>query len=273
MGHDEKIITCEFMGGLGNQLFQAAHVIAQSYRTKRSPLFRPKSETNRQGREIKNYVDNIFSKLKFVDIINNCDVVREIDWSYNQVQPLDKNTTFWGYFQSEKNFEEYKKQIVDLFKPKQEFISKIYGLYPRIMNEKTISVHVRRGDSFSAQNIHPMVTKSYIDKCLGLLEEYSHIFCFSDDKEWVKNNLDYENITFVEGLEDYEELWMMSLCQFNIIPNSTFSWWAAYLNQNPNKRVMVPSIWFGPDGPENYKDIYVPDWEIIQVINDNGWLI
>lgn len=50
MRHDEKIITLEFMHGLGNQLFQAAHVIAQSYRTKRSPLFRPKSETNRQGR-------------------------------------------------------------------------------------------------------------------------------------------------------------------------------------------------------------------------------
>ncbi len=89
----------------------------------------------------------------------------------------------------------------------------------------------------------------------------------------VRDNLNYEESTIVEGLEDYEELWSISFCQNNIMSNSSFSWWGSYLNKNNNKKVFVPSIWFGPNGEKNYQDIYEKEWIKINVNFKNGKLI
>lgn len=269
----KKIISCNLMGGLGNQMFQAAHAYAQSLRFNRPCVLLPNSNTQRQGREIKHYLQNIFSKFSFVNELPEFDSIYEGEWYYKNILPSEGNTVFHGYFQSEKNFYGFKDEIIDIFSPSKKFITKILETYPQLNEQFTVSIHVRRGDSFSAQNVHPMVTKNYIDKCLLELGNYSHIFCFSDDKQWVKDNLKYENIIFVDDLEDYEELWMMSICKNNIISNSTFSWWSAYLNKNEYKKVFVPSVWFGEDGPKIYEDIFVPTWTKIEVTNKEGWLI
>lgn len=269
----KEFISCSFMGGLGNQMFQAAHAYAQSLRFNRPCLLSPHSNTQRQGREIKYYLQNIFSKFTFTNDLIDFDTVHEGEWFYKNIEPTENNTVFYGYFQSDKNFYGYTNEIIDMFSPDENFITKILNLYPQLNQPSTVSIHVRRGDSFSAQNVHPIITKNYIDKCLIELKEYTYIFCFSDDKEWVKENLKYDNIIFVEGLEDYEELWMMSICKNNIISNSTFSWWSAYLNTNEDKKIYVPSVWFGEDGPQNYSDIFVSEWKKIQVVNDGGWLI
>ena len=75
------------------------------------------------------------------------------------------------------------------------------------------------------------------------------------------------------GLEDYEELWAISLCNHNIMSNSSFSWWGSYLNKNKDKRIFVPSLWFGPKGEKNFDDVYEPEWEKINVLYNNGKLI
>ena len=124
----------------------------------------------------------------------------------------------------------------------------------------TLSLHIRRGDYLKINHVLPIIDKSYIEYCVSQFQNYSKLLIFSDDKEWAKNNLNFENSIIVENLEDYEELWLMSLCDNNIMSNSTFSWWASYINKK-NNRVLCPSIWFGPSGHKNYDNIFEPTWE------------
>ena len=78
----------------------------------------------------------------------------------------------------------------------------------------------------------------------------------------VKENLNFPSVIFVNEPEDYLELWLMGLCQNHIMSNSTFSWWGTFLNKKLNKKIVAPSRWFGPRGPEA-KDIYESYWTTI----------
>ena len=80
-----------------------------------------------------------------------------------------------------------------------------------------------------------------------------------------------KNCTIVDE-KDYIELWLMSLCKNNILSNSSFSWWGSYLNENKNKIVVAPSVWFGPNGPKIFSDIFEPYWKIINVLSYEGEL-
>lgn len=267
-----KLISSYLKGGLGNQLFQAAHALSQGMINNREVVFLPESYTPMQGRQTKNYVNNIFRNLKFVDRLDNFTRVNEKTWEFNKVNVIQENTLFDGYFQSSKNFFGYDEYIKKIFSPTELFIDEIKKIHPELRIDNTLSIHIRRGDCFLNQDIHPIANEKYIEKALSKIENYSHVFIFSDDKNWVKNSLKFNNVTYVDD-EDYKELWTMSLCKNNIIVNSTFSWWASFLNPNKDKKIIAPSIWFGPRGPRNYKDIYEPYWTLVDVFYDNGWLI
>ena len=149
--------------------------------------------------------------------------------------------------------------------------NKIYSLYPDLKYNNSISLHVRRGDYLSKPDYHPVVSKSYFDKCLNLIGEYDRIYVFSDDKEWVRDNLNYDKMIIVDGLYDYEDIWMMSLCKTNIISNSSFSWWGGFLSKHT--QVYAPSVWFGPMGPKNHFDLYKPEWKIVATEYSNGSIL
>jgi hypothetical protein len=226
------------------------------------------------GNQPTKYLNNIFKNIKFDNITEKLERVAEPSWSYSQINLLYyKSIEFYGYFQSGKNFENNKEKIIQLFSPDKQFIEKIKRLYPNILSKNSISIHVRRGDYLTISDILPTIDKTYIDQALNKLNNEGSIFIFSNDKKWVEENLNYENSTIVMGLEDYEELWAMSLCNHNVMSNSSFSWWASYLNKNTNKKVFAPSIWFGPKGEKNFDDIYEPEWEKIKVLYNSGKLI
>lgn len=268
-----KFISCNFMGGLGNQMFQAAHAVSQGLRTKRETIFLKNSFTPMQGNQTSNYINNVFRNLNFVEKLpNEYDLVREKSWDYNETVPSQNNCVFDGYFQSSKNFLGFDNQIQKLFAPTENFKEEFLNKYSNLQNENTLSIHIRRGDCFFNLDIHPVANEKYVEKCLEILGDYEHVFVFSDDKKWVKENLKLSNCTFVENLDDYEEMWMMSLCKNNIIVNSTFSWWSSFLNINPNKKIIAPSIWFGPRGPQKYLDIYENYWKVVNVTYKNGFL-
>jgi len=265
--------TCYFMGGLGNQMFQAAHALAQTWRQNVESKFKAESWTPMQGRQTSNYTTNVFRKLNFVNDLGHVGRVSEGPWEYSEINPLwDQPQEFYGYFQSSKNFLGFDKKIQEVFEPTDEFISEMYEKYPQLKNENTLSIHVRRGDCFMNPDIHPMVTKEYVERALELIPTHSTVFIFSDDKNWVKENLNFDDFIIVDEPEDYKEMWLMSLCTNHIMCNSTFSWWGTFLNKNDEKIIVAPSIWFGPRGPQNFKDIYETNWTVLDVTYKDGWL-
>ncbi len=255
------------MGRLGNQMFQISHAICQGWKNNIPSKFRPSSNQSTK------YLNNIFRNIEFTNDIPNTIRIGS-GFEYTSINPSwETSVEFFGYFQSNKNFLGYDNQITELFCPTEEFISKVKTLYPEINNEETLSIHIRRGDYTTISHIHPVIDKTYIDESIKQNGYYDTIFIFSDDVEWVRQNLSYPNQIIVTELEDYEELWLMSLCKNNIISNSTFSWWGAFLNENKNKKIYVPSVWFGPNGEYNWEDIYIDSWTKINVTYSNGLLI
>lgn len=267
-------ITSHLMGGLGNQMFQISKALSEGFENDIDVKFKKEAFIPMEGNQPSKYENNIFRNIKFEDYSDIPQQIDEVSWAYNDNGVFYyKPVKYYGYFQSSKNFKSQTEKIKTCFSPTEEFIEKIKSLYPKIFDKESVSIHVRRGDYLTVSEILPVIDKTYIDECLRQIGEYSNIFIFSNDKEWCKENLNYNNSVVVEGLEDYEELWMISLCNNNIMSNSSFSWWGSYLNENIDKQVYVPSIWFGPKGEKNYLDVYEEYHTIIDVVYDNGKLI
>ena len=158
------------------------------------------------------------------------------------------NVCLKGFWQRE----EYFKDIADILR--NEFtlknpLGKISESWRQkiLVADCAVSLHVRRGDYLNPNQLNfGTLPVNYYFRCIEELKKNISkftIFVFSDDLEWAKKNLDFGVPTeFVEGCEhDYEELHLMSLCRHNIIANSSFSWWGAWLNSNPDKKVFMPS--------------------------------
>jgi hypothetical protein len=263
--------TAELMGGLGNQMFQIAHAYSQSLRHNSKSIFRTTSNTNLQGNQVSYYIDNIFRNIQFDNNIQPMKRIMEQDWSHHEINIDEKiSTEFYGYYQSSKNFYGFENKIKDLFSPTYTFLTKIYEKYPQLHESKITSIHIRRGDYLNNPSIHPTIDISYLKKAVTEVLDTDHFFIFTDDKIWAKENINLPNVSFIENEYDYEDIWTMSLCHNNIICNSTFSWWGAFLNLRNNKKVICPSVWFGPDGPRNFLDIFEKDWLIIDTKFEDG---
>ena len=268
-----QLISTKLMGGLGNQLFSISHALSQGWKNNRPVVFQPYSYTPLQGNTTNYYINNIFKKLTFSNNFNNFNTVKELSFDFNPVSPLSTNTIFEGYFQSSKHWYGYDDDIQNIFQPDENIKTYLNKKYPEIKNENTVSIHIRRGDYVNSPSIHPIISLDYINKALTLFDSYSNIFIFTDDHNWVNKNFLDKKYILVNEEFDWLELYLMSLCNHNIISNSTFSWWGSFLNKYNNKKIIAPSIWFGPDGPK-LNDLYEKYWTIIDVeINNNYNLI
>lgn len=174
---------------------------------------------------------------------------------------------YFGYFQSYQIVERVKEE---LFKNLNLNDSILNEYRERINNCQSISIHVRRGDYFSnkLERIYGNICNDlYYKKAISVIKnrvENPFYFVFTDDLEWVKHNmtnilgLNYEIVSNNYTNVDYIELSYMSLCKHNIISNSTFSWWGAYLNLNTDKIVIAPSKWTNIENRS--KNILPPNW-------------
>jgi hypothetical protein len=277
------MITCNLMGGLGNQLFQIFATISHAMKTRNKFKFLNVSSLGSGSETIRNtYWNSLLNRLKIFLMSNYpqpIQVIREKNFMYNELPHCEQDTIIVGYFQSYKYFQEnyntiYKLLSIDTVKA--NLCDKVCLNNTQL--ENIVSMHFRIGDYKKIQHNHPLMTKEYYHRCLKFINtKYSNFkftimyFCEDVDIEDVNNIIDYlkdefKDYEFIRAdnkLADWEQMILMSCCHHNIIANSSFSWWGAYFNSWPDKIVCYPSVWFGPALSHNTKDLCPPDWEKI----------
>lgn len=255
------VITANILGpspgmpGIGNQLFQIAAALSYSKDHGHRATFPCLKQL-----EYGDYVSNFLSSLCTEECSGPFAYFSEPSFEHTEI-PFTKDSVCIhnSYLQSEKYFVHNRDYILQNFKlPKdrEEYLVSKYG----DLSEYT-SLHIRRGDYLKNPNYHTNLTSTdYYDRALDYLKP-KQLLVFSDDTEWAKEH--FSNSIVVEEQEDYLEIFLMSFCKDNIIANSSFSWWGAWLNTNPNKTVIAPSNWFGPECGASTKDLVPESWIVI----------
>jgi len=191
------------------------------------------------------------------------------DYTFDEgVFNIKIDTYFYGYWQNEKYFKKYRKELLEVFTLKN-LHSKTIEYQQQIIKSEAVSLHIRRGDYVNdafTNSVHGVCDIEYYKRAVMEVlksKKQAHFFIFSDDLDWTKGNLDFiENKTFVRlesNISDHEEMYLMSQCKYNIVANSSFSWWGAWLNQNSDKKVIAPKKWF-KEGKLNSKNIIPNSW-------------
>lgn len=288
------MITQKITWWLWNQMFQYAYVKALSLKNKKNfkldILWFEQYKLHKYCLEFfdieKRYAskyeipfyENFYSKNKYLNffLIKIKWILKQINKSHHIEKQFNFDNDFldiksWyieWYFQTEKYFKEFEKQIRKDF----EFIIWPSGKNKKfieiINNCNSISLHIRRWDyisNSSANAFHGTCDLGYYKKAIELIKskiETPVFFIFSDDIDWVKENLKIENAYYIDWNNadtNYEDMRLMSLCKHNIIANSSFSWWWAWLNKNKEKIVIAPKKWF-QNSKINYSDIVLNNW-------------
>lgn len=259
------IKTIVFNGGLGNQMFQYAFYLQMK---KKQPLSIflfdiDYSQSHHYGYEL----DKIFH-INSIKQVKNHQIIKQYCPFYNKIfhtiqqensleykpQILSTHYPFIkyeGFWQSEYYFKNIEKDVrkaflfnTDLLSTKNKEISTI------LTNNNSVAIHIRRGDYLQQPDIFGVCTTEYYAKAISYIQSRinnTQLVFFSDDIEWVNKNLHYNNALYVNwntGNNSWQDMYLMSICKHNIIANSSFSWWGAWLNNNENKIVIAPQKWF-----------------------------
>ncbi len=176
-----------------------------------------------------------------------------------------------GYWQSDKYFRKYGAVIREDFRFLPQFNAANASIATEMAKVESVSLHVRRGDYASnPKNLvtHGLCSLDYYKCAVKYLAGFLStpvFFIFSDDISWVRNNLDIQfPVVYIDhnsGTDNYNDMRLMSLCQHNVIANSSFSWWGAWLNENPGKIVVAPKKWFAVD--RDSSDIFPEGWVLL----------
>lgn len=257
------------MGRLGNQIFQYIFLINLSKKHNRIVKL-PSCYSHYDKLNIT--IDKMFNiKINYLDTLDYVNTIltyRENKYNYNEIFEQiefkkEINYNFYGYYQSEKYFKDIKKDIENILK----INDKIETI--QLDKEKTnISIHIRRGDLVEKKQYGPPISVKYLQDSINYMRNNINNeivwVIFSDDIEWSKNKLKLKEHMIYQNGDLYQDFKLMNECDHHIISNSTFSWWASYLNKNNNKIVVCPQTWFYkgflPDN-EDDSDLIIKDWK------------
>jgi hypothetical protein len=274
------MIITKLQGGLGNQLFQYA--IGRRFAIDRQTELKIDIDffDNQENVTPRNFKLDVFnieaslaSKADKLKVLGNplfqlikrrywkmgldlfrWNYIRESSYIFHpEVLEVENAVYLDGYWQCPLYFDSIRLQLLNEILPKKEFeTDKFLNKSKEIKNTNSIAIHIRRGDYV----LNPVVSEQFgvcsVEYYTDAIEyisakvENASFYVFSDDISWCKENLKNErvNIEYVSNFADYEDLMLISRCKHQIISNSTFSWWGAWLNQNPEKIVVAPNVWY-----------------------------
>ena len=292
------MITIAMNGGLGNQLFQVFAALAAAIRNGDTCyfLYTVRDASGKRG----TYWNSLFHALRPMTVIANAGNVdrfmqlptyQEPAFRYSQLpRQTAMNSTplkLVGYFQSDKYFADVRDEVYDKMQllEQQRHVRAMFAESVWFScGVVTVAMHFRIGDYKDIQEAHPILPLEYYKRAL------KHIMTHVQSVEKINVlifNQACDNPVIVDHMQqlravpefaqrcrfhkvqdmfdDWKQMLLMSVCDYNIIANSTFSWWGAYLNQNPGKIVCYPSTWFGP-ALKNHdtRDLFPADWVRIQ---------
>jgi hypothetical protein len=270
------MIISKITGGLGNQMFQYA--IAKSIAQKRADKFKldisfyPKQSLRKYELNYFNIEENIATNNEIIKLAGDENfwfklrkklglnptraksyfLEKETAVFDKKVFDYEKNIYLDGYWQDEEYFRDIREELLKDFTLKNNISIEAKKYLKDIRNSQSVSVHVRRGDYIQnthTNSVHGTCDLDYYQKAIKCIHEKvksPNFYIFSDDIIWCKENFDFlENKVFVDDTKSaFDDLELMRNCKHNIIANSTFSWWAAWLNTYEKKIVIGPKIWW-----------------------------
>lgn len=262
---DEKQIIIGFSDGLGNQMFQ--YTLYSALKSVGKNVKADLSAYSKPGM-MQFVLPDVFEKIQLDTAdpnmreiyIENGNVHIEQPPKNKEMQMYDESIFHMekgyieGYYTSYKYAERIKKKLMEDFSFNILSGSELEKITNYAINNNTVGVQVRRGDFLNSKYYREIgchCDKDYYQKAIEYMRQLNpdakYIYV-SNDIEWVKNNLGRENDLYIEksmfdSYEDWYDMCIMTHCKHNIIPNSTFGWWGAWLNNNPNKIVIAPRQW------------------------------
>jgi hypothetical protein len=251
-------------GEFGNQLFEIAATYAYGLRTGRKAMF-PKWRCYVSGIEYSQYFE---SKIIERDNIKYDIQHTEPSFTFSPIPDFTETTIdLKGYFQTEKYFKNYKKEIINLFQPSGQIIDRVKN----IDCKNSISLQLRFYDRGA---VDPSQQYYSSNENIDFLKQAIHYFGKHKTYIVTTNNTTkakkmfgvYNNFIFLNdyNLTNIEEFFVQTRCEHNIITNSSFGWWGAYLNENPDKVVFAPTKWFKiVDTWHNSSDIILKEWKTL----------
>lgn len=243
------MVTFVNVGRLGNFMFQTATTMAYAWRNGIDFTVPNKTKDPKSNPVYFPHLVNLAW-----DPSRPCVTIQEYQHNYQELpykpEWAGSNIVLDGYWQTERYFKEFRNDVIREFGLKWE-------PWPGI-----VSVHVRRGDYLRLRHKHPVVTDEWIEKAMAQFQGFKFRF-FSDDIPYCKATFGHRgDVSFSDGADPLQDLSDMSCCEHHVGSASTFNWWGAWLNQNPDKRIILPKFWFVPGHSNlNTSEIVPESWE------------
>ncbi|WP_303208129.1 alpha-1,2-fucosyltransferase [Bacteroides oleiciplenus] len=248
------MIYIRLSGRFGNYLFQIATgaSLAKKFDTEFKVVVAPDAEAiSIVSREsmwnyVSSFKENIFREIEFVhEVPTDVPLYSWRDFPYKPIPYEGTDLLVDGYFQSYKYVD--SNLMRQLYAVPKEISDKLKQKYGEVLKQSFTCIHVRRGDYLKLPHRFSICSMAYFRKAIRQIGENTLFVIISDDLKWCKKHFKGQNYVFADkGNSMLEDFYLQSLATNNIISNSSFSWWGAWLNINPDKKVFYPTPWFGP---------------------------
>ena len=255
-------------GRFGNQMFQYAALkgIAKNNNYDFCVPSGPKTEEDFYDEENQHKLFIAFEMPDVKEVDNfSAPYMQESSFNFDKelFENCKDNINLYGFFQTEKYFKHIEDEIRKDFEWRDDVKKLCQDMFDSI-GGKAISLHIRRTDHLIKPTYHPVLPLSYYEEALSLFPINLPVIVFSDEPHWVNMQDFFSDDRFLvsESGDNITDMCLMSMCQYQIMANSTYSWWGAWLSNS--KDVIAPKLWFGPDG-QDPKDVYVDRWEYLDV--------